>query len=81
MGFTDELRAVLRADGTAWGSATLLRACGPFFARDIHPIAAIARHAGNGIRLALLRAAAHQPEALEEPPGIVAVTPEGRVTH
>ena len=33
-GLTDELRAVLWADGTAWGSATLLRADGRFDARE-----------------------------------------------
>ena len=54
-GLTDELRAVLWAEGTAWGSATLLRAGGRFEARDVNAVSAIARQAADGIRLALLR--------------------------
>lgn len=41
---------------------------------------AITRHAADGIRLALLRGAARQPEAVEEPPGVLEVLPDGRVT-
>jgi DNA-binding CsgD family transcriptional regulator len=78
-GLTDELRAVLWADGTAWGSATLLRAGGRFEARDIKAVSAIARQAADGIRLALLRGAASRPEVVEEPPGIFEVQPDGRV--
>jgi DNA-binding CsgD family transcriptional regulator len=78
-GLTDELRAVLWADGTAWGSATLLRAGGRFEAGDIEAVGVIARHVADGIRLALLRAAASRPEAVEEPPGIVEVEPDGQV--
>jgi DNA-binding CsgD family transcriptional regulator len=78
-GLTDELRAVLWVDGTAWGSATLLRTEGRFNARDLQPISAIAGHVADGIRLALLRGAASQPEGVEEPPGIIEVTPDGRV--
>ena len=79
-GLTDELRAVLWADGTAWGSATLLRAGGRFEAQDMKAVTAIARQAADGIRLALLRGAASRPEAVEEPPGIFEVEPDGRVT-
>ena len=79
IGLTDELRVVLWADGTAWGSATLLRADGRFRARDVTAVKAIARHAADGIRLALLRGAAHQPEAVQEPPGVLEVLPDGRV--
>lgn len=79
-GLTDELRAVLWADGTAWGSATLLRADGRFEARDVDAVTAIARHAADGIRLALLRGAANRPEVVEEPPGVVEVLPDGQVT-
>ena len=79
-GLTDELRAVLWADGTAWGSATLLRAGGRFRARDLEAVQAIAGHAADGIRLALLRGAARQPEAVQDPPGVLEVLPDGRVT-
>jgi DNA-binding CsgD family transcriptional regulator len=79
VGITDELRAVLWADGIAWGSATLLRAGGRFEPRDVDALRSITRHAGHGIRLALLRAAANRPEAVEEPPGVVAVEPDGHV--
>lgn len=78
-GLTDELRAVLRVDRTAWGSATLLSTEGKFDARHVEAILAIARHVADGIRLALLRGAAFRPEAVEQPPGIVEVTREGQV--
>ncbi len=79
-GLTDELRAVLWADGTAWGSATLLRADGRFRARDLEAVKSIARHAADGIRLALLRGAALRPAAVHEPPGVLEAFPGGRVT-
>jgi DNA-binding CsgD family transcriptional regulator len=78
-GVTDELRAVLWAEGTAWGSATLLRAGGRFDARDVSAVSAIARQAADGIRLALLREAARRPEAVDEPPGIFEADPDGVV--
>ncbi|WP_152362714.1 helix-turn-helix transcriptional regulator [Microlunatus speluncae] len=80
VGFTDELRAVLWSGDTAWGSATLLRFYGRFSAEDVETVGLIARHAADGIRLALLRGAAARPEAVAEPPGIFAVDPTGRVT-
>lgn len=80
VGFTDELRAVLWSSGTAWGSATLLRFDGRFSDRDVEAVNTIARHAADGIRLALLRGAATRPEAVAEPPGIFTVDPTGRVT-
>lgn len=79
VGITDELRAVLWAGGTAWGSATLLRAGGSFGARDGEYLSAIGPHAGDGIRLALLRAADRRPEAIDEPPGIVESRHDGSV--
>jgi hypothetical protein len=79
-GFTDELRVVLRIDGTAWGSATLLRTGGRFEPRHAESVRAIARQAADGIRLALLRAAAARPEVVDEPPGIVLARPNGGVT-
>ena len=78
-GCTDELRAVLWADGQAWGSATLYSAEGRFTERDAALVAALAPHAGHGLRLALLRAAATQPEATADPPGILTVTAHGAI--
>jgi hypothetical protein len=78
-GLTDELRVVLRIDGTAWGSATLLRTGGRFEPRHAEAVRAIARQAADGIRLALLRAAAARPEVVDEPPGIVLARPDGKV--
>ena len=78
-GLTDELRAVLWADGSIWGSATLLRTDGLFNAADLPAVTAIARHAADAVRLALLRGAAGRPDAVEEPPGIFEVDPDGQV--
>jgi DNA-binding CsgD family transcriptional regulator len=78
-GLTDELRVVLWAEGTAWGSATLLRAGGRFDARDVAAASAIAHQAADGIRLALLREAATRPESLDEPPGVFEAEPDGSV--
>jgi DNA-binding CsgD family transcriptional regulator len=79
-GLTDELRAVLWAEGTAWGSATLLRAGGRFDAEDLRVVSAIAHQAADSIRLALLREAARRPEAVDEPPGIFEAGPDGSIT-
>jgi DNA-binding CsgD family transcriptional regulator len=79
IGLTDELRAVLWADGTAWGSATLLRFDGRFEPRDLEAVRAVTRHAAQGIRLALLRKAAARPEVVDEPPGVFEVQPGGLV--
>jgi DNA-binding CsgD family transcriptional regulator len=76
-GLTDELRVVLWAEGTAWGSATLLRARGRFEARDVNAVSAIAGQTADGIRLALLRGAASRPEVVEEPPGIFEAAQDG----
>lgn len=79
-GCTDEIRAVLWADGHAWGSATLYRSDGWFTERDAQLVASVAPHAGHGLRLVLLRAAAARPEAVADPPGILKVSAEGCVT-
>ena len=78
-GLTDELRAVLWADGTAWGSATLLRTDGVFDASGVRAVTVIARQAADAVRLALLRAAANRPDAVDEPPGVFEVEPGGEV--
>lgn len=79
IGCTDELRAVLWADGRAWGSATLYRLDGIFTRAEAEHVAAVAPHAGRALQLVLLRAAATRPTAVADPPGILRVGPQGRV--
>lgn len=78
-GVTDELRALLWADGSPWGSATLIRMDGRFHRQDVERVAALAPHAADGLRLVLLRTAALRPEAVDEPPGILEVRADGQV--
>lgn len=78
-GVTDELRAILRSAGTTWGSATLYRTDGTFSEDQRRQVEVVAPLAGDGVRLALLRAAASRPAALDEPPGILSVDGDGRV--
>lgn len=78
-GITDELRAVLWADGRPWGSATLYRRDGRFTPQENQAVATLAPVAAEGLRLVLLRAAASRPEAVTDPPGIVEVSSDGRV--
>lgn len=78
-GVTDELRAVLWADGAPWGSATLYRLAGRFTSREAERVASVAPRAAEGLRLALLRTAASRPETLFDPPGILEVGPSGAV--
>ena len=80
LGCTDELRAVLWSDGRAWGSAILYAVEGRFTDRHAACVAAVAPHAGHGLRLALLRSAATRPEAVSDPPGILRVSPDGQLT-
>jgi DNA-binding CsgD family transcriptional regulator len=59
-GFGDELRAVLASDGSAWGRLTLLRASDRrhFTPDDAALVASVARHLAEGLRRAMLLAAA-----------------------
>lgn len=78
-GITDELRAVLWADGMAWGSATLYRLDGRFHPDEAQRVASVAPSAAMGMRLVLLRTAASRPATVPDPPGILGVTPDGQV--
>lgn len=78
-GCTDELRAVLWSAGRPWGSAVLYRQGGVFTPAEAASVAGVAPHAGRGLQLVLLRAAATRPEAVSDPPGILQVGPQGRV--
>lgn len=79
-GCTDELRAVLWADGLPWGSVILYRMDGRFDAGNAFQVAAMAPTAARGLQLALLRSAATHPESMEDPPGILQVNSDGQVT-
>jgi hypothetical protein len=72
-GFTDEIRAVLWADGRPWGSATLYATGGRFTSAHAADVAALAPYAADALRLALLRGAANRPQAVLDPPGIIRV--------
>lgn len=80
MGCTDELRAVLWADGQSWGSVVMYAQEGRFTPAHAQRVAAVAPHAGRGLQLVLLRAAATRPEAVTDPPGILQVGERGDVT-
>ncbi|MDZ7680036.1 MAG: helix-turn-helix transcriptional regulator [Acidimicrobiales bacterium] len=78
-GVTDELRGIMWTAGTAWSSVSLYRASGTFTRAESEVLASISSWVADAVRLALLRAAAHQPGALDDPPGIVLAHPDGRV--
>jgi DNA-binding CsgD family transcriptional regulator len=78
-GCVDEIRAVLWAEGTSWGSAVLYGAERRFTVEDAERVATVAPHAARSLRLVLLRAAATRPEAVVDPPGILRVGSGGRV--
>ena len=80
-GVSDELRAVLWSADTPWGSVTMYRNDGArFTTAHARQMEQIATHLGEGLRLSMLRLAAARPEAVKEPPGILAVAPDGTVT-
>lgn len=67
------------AEGTTWGSATLLRVGGLFDSHDPEYLAAIGPWAATASALALLRTAACRLQLIEEPPGIVEARSGGTV--
>lgn len=79
-GVTDELRTVLWDRDVAWGSAILYRIDGTFARDEAARVAELSSHVANGMRLAMLRSAASRPEAVDDPPGILRVHADGRVT-
>jgi DNA-binding CsgD family transcriptional regulator len=80
LGITDEIRAVLWADDRAWGSVILYAAGGWFGREHAATVEAVAPYAATALRLALLRGAATRPEAVDDPPGILRVGADGKVT-
>jgi DNA-binding CsgD family transcriptional regulator len=82
-GVVDELRAVLRAGGTGgtvWGGVTLYRSEGLFTSADAELVETAAPYAATAFQLAMLRAVAARPGAVEDPPGILHVDTAGRVS-
>lgn len=89
VGVGDELRCALVQGGACWGSLELYRAVdAPTFTdADLRALASLSGTLARLVRVALLRAAASRPNALDDPPGVVvlandagleAVTPAGR---
>lgn len=79
-GCTDEIRAVHWADDRPWGGLVLYTMDGRFGEDDAACVAAMAPHVAHGLRLVLLRGAATRPKAVDDPPGILEVDGDGRVT-
>lgn len=79
-GVTDELRVLATIDETTWGSVSLYRVGGTFRPQEADTVAALSAMLADGFRLVLLRAAATRPEAVNDPPGILQVSPDGAVT-
>lgn len=81
LGVRDELRAVLRSNGAAWGTLTLYRTgeARPFSPDDETRIATAAAAMGDLFRLAMLRLAVRTPHALEDPPGMLLLDSQGEL--
>ncbi len=80
LGLGDELRAVLRSDGAAWGVMCLHRRLEdpPFSARDLAFVQELVPHLTEGLRTALLRSQAVQVPVAEGP-GLLLVADDGTV--
>jgi DNA-binding CsgD family transcriptional regulator len=72
-GAGDELRCALVDGGYCWGSFELYRSTGsaPFTDEDLRKASAISRPLAKMIRMSLLRRAAAEPDALDDPPGVL----------
>jgi DNA-binding CsgD family transcriptional regulator len=81
LGLEDELRAVLRSRGSAWGYLCLHReaARSAFSADEVRFVRRLAPHLGEGIRIGLLRKACDL-EPSHDGPGLVLLTKDGTVT-
>jgi len=79
LGLQDELRAVLRTQGTPWGYLCLHRDGQSGFSRDeVEFVKQIAPHLAEGIRLGLLMNGAEQ-ETAPDAPGLVVLALDGSV--
>jgi DNA-binding CsgD family transcriptional regulator len=79
-GFEDELRAVLRADGSAWASVVLFRERGrpPFDAREAELVASLSKPLAEAVR-EHARPAAPEPQPAGHGPGLIVFSPAGEV--
>lgn len=79
VGWGDELRAVFRSSGIAWGQVCLARAAGepPFSAEHAGFLAGIGAHVGAGLRTGLLLDRARFPGAGRGAPGLVVLLDDG----
>jgi DNA-binding CsgD family transcriptional regulator len=77
----DEMRAVLRSRGGAWGTLTLYRAGSspPFSADDERALAATTSAIADLFRLALLRSALRTPQLVDQPPGLLLIGRDGQL--
>lgn len=82
LGIIDELRAVLVSGDMAWASLTLYRVAPrePFDDGDETVVRRALRAMADLFRLAMLRAAIDTPSGLDDPPGMLLVAPDGRVS-
>lgn len=78
-GFDDELRAVLRADGSAWGVLALLREAGrpPFSAEDVDLVAGLSRPLGEAVRDHARPSAQPRAKSDDDRPGVMLFAPQG----
>jgi DNA-binding CsgD family transcriptional regulator len=78
---TDEMRVILRARDMAWGTLSLYRVGDrpPFDERDEATVHRAMTAMADLFRLTFLRAALAAPGRIEQPPGVLLVTPAGDV--
>jgi DNA-binding CsgD family transcriptional regulator len=77
-GYLDEMRAVLRVDGHAWASVTLLRLGGePFDARETALVAGLSEPLGEAVRDHAQRARTYL--AADRGPGLMIFNPAGEL--
>jgi DNA-binding CsgD family transcriptional regulator len=81
-GVFDELIAIFTVDGHCWGCVRAFRHddARPFEAPDLDEFAAVAPTVAEGQRLAFLRAATENGAAVDDPPGLVTLAGDGRIS-
>lgn len=79
LGLSDELRAVLRIQGSTWGLLCLHRAAGrTYTGAEAAWVRRLAPHLADGMRGALLRESADEPD-LDAGPGVVMLSLDGSI--
>jgi DNA-binding CsgD family transcriptional regulator len=80
-GLTDELVAALTVNGRCWGAVRAYRrgeASEPFGEHELECFATVSQTLAEGLRLAFLRAATENTEAVDDPPGTVTLDRDRR---